>query len=281
MKEHFIKIIKSSLAEDKAFCDITSDLTIKDEDEIEFNISARQNLILCGINSAKLCFEILKSDKKFSNSTIEITNHFKDGDKIQNNEIIISGIGSAKLIFAAERVILNILQHLSAISTLTRKHIEALNDNKISILDTRKTTMGLRHLEKYAVLSGGGKNHRTDLSDMILIKDNHIAASGGVLNALNNVKNNNSNLKIEIECDNLDQVQEVIRSKIDIIMLDNMTPELVRKAKNIIQDKAKIEVSGGINIKNIANYRNCGADYISVGALTHSAGSVDIGLDVI
>ncbi len=280
MKEELTKIITLALLEDKAFEDITSDLTIAENYEISFAICARQDIILCGIDVIKICFDILKNHQKFKNFNVDFKVFFKDGNFVENKNIIAKGKGNAKLIFAGERIILNLIQHLSAVSTLAYKFKKELNDEKIEILDTRKTTLGLRKLEKYAVLKGGGKNHRFNLSDMILIKDNHIASCDGIYEAVKKAKSN-KNLKIEVECDNLKQVKQAVKAKPDIIMLDNMTISQIKKAVQIIKKQCKIEVSGNINLKNIKNYRGLEIDFISIGALTHSAAWVDIGLDVL
>ena len=176
---------------------------------------------------------------------------------------------------------LNLIQHLSGVSTLTQKFVGALNDKKIKILDTRKTLPNLRAIEKYAVLKGGGKNHRFNLSDLILIKDNHIAAAGGISQAIELAKKNQQNLKIEVECDTLAQVVEALKSKPDIIMLDNMKIADIKKAIALIGKKCQIEISGGVNLQNIKKFAGLKVDFISVGSLTHSAAAADIGLDVI
>ncbi len=281
IKDELTKIIEIALKEDEALNDITSDLTIPDNHEIAFDIKSREQIILCGIDAVKICFDILKSTPKFKNSKLQLKILASDGSSVKRSKSIAKGVGNAKLIFAAERIILNTIQHLSGISTLTNKFVKTLNNKKTQILDTRKTTLGLRNLEKYAVVIGGGKNHRLNLSDMVLIKDNHIAASGSIEEAISRAKKNAKGLKIEVECDNLRQVAKAIKSKPDIIMLDNMKPSQIKKAKDIIKNSCKIEISGGINLKNIKKYRNLDVDFISIGAITHSARSVDIGLDVI
>ena len=176
---------------------------------------------------------------------------------------------------------LNLIQHLSGVATVTQNFVKALNNKKITILDTRKTLPTLRELEKYAVLCGGGKNHRLSLSDMILIKDNHIAAAGSIKKAIAAAKK--SGKKIEVECDNSTQVAEAIIAAPDIIMLDNMNSAELKKSIALIQKskkKIQIEVSGGVNLENIKNFRTLAIDFISIGSLTHSARAVDIGLDI-
>lgn len=279
MKKELTKIIELALSEDKALNDITSNLTIPANHQISFAIKPREEIVLCGSDAIKICFAILKKSKKFSSAKIKLNIFAQDSDIIKPRQSIAEGHGDAKLIFAAERVILNLMQHLSGVATVTKKFVDIIDNNHTKILDTRKTIPGLRTLEKYAVKCGGGQNHRMNLQDMILIKDNHIAASGGVTSAIAKAKK--SKKKIEIECDNLSQVSEAISLKPDIIMLDNMNAQQIKEAQKIIGKKCKIEISGGINLDNIKNFRDLNVDYISIGSLTHSARAVDIGLDII
>ncbi len=279
MKEEFRKIIDIALQEDCAFDDITTDLTIDKYHQVSFAINAREDLCLCGVEIINLCFASLKNSLKFADATINLQILAKDGDFLPQNTAIAQGSGSAALIFAAERVILNLIQHLSGIATLTAQFVQQLDNPQIKILDTRKTLAGLRAIQKYAVKIGGGQNHRFNLNDMILIKDNHIAASNDITDAITKCRKN-SVLKIEIECDNLSQVKNAIKSAPDVIMLDNMSVEEIAEAIKIIDKKAKIEISGGINLNNIKKYAKLDIDFISIGALTHSSRAVDIGLDV-
>lgn len=286
------KICKSALLEDAAENDITSQAIIKNNSQISFQINARQDLILCGSNAIKFCFKHLQEKSKFKNSFLEIKINARDGSIIKSGDSIAEGLGDAKLIFAAERVILNLIQHLSGISTATDKFVKNLNNKNINILDTRKTLPNLRILQKHAVTTGGGANHRFNLSDMILIKDNHIAAAGSVSKALELAKKTQGKIaqkkiaqrKIEIECDNFKQVVEAIESSPDIIMLDNMSVAEIKKCSSVIRKKSKkikIEISGGVNLSNIKNFSKLDIDFISVGSLTHSVIAVDIGLDII
>lgn len=280
--EKLRQICADGLIEDGALNDITSDLTIKNQQKISFKIAAREDLILCGVDAIDFCFAELKKSSKFKNSDLSLKIKAKDGKLLKAKSVIAEGIGDAKLILAGERVILNLLQHLSAVATLTNQFAQVLNNKKIKILDTRKTLPTLRALQKYAVLAGGGANHRFNLSDMILIKDNHIAAANGVENALKLAKK--SDKKIEIECDNFAQVASAIAMKPDVIMLDNMAANQIKKCANLIREKSaktKIEISGGVNLKNIKNFSKLDIDFISIGALTHSAKAVDIGLDIL
>lgn len=282
----FEKIVKIALAEDHAFDDITSDLTIPKNCEITFEIAPREQIVFCGKEIINEVFLQLKKSAKFKNSKLDFKISAKDGEVIKPGKSIAYGCGDAKLIFAAERVILNLIQHSSGIATLTKEFVTKLNNKKIKILDTRKTLLGLRDLEKYAVTAGGGKNHRHNLSDMILIKDNHIAAAKGVSQAILAARKSNKKSlgkKIEIECDNFEQVAEAVKSKPDIIMLDNMNATEIKKCAALIRQnkKIKIEISGGVNLQNIKNFSKLDVDFISIGALTHSARAVDIGLDII
>ncbi len=280
--EKLTKIINLALQEDHALNDVTSDVTLDDDYEIEFAINTRQNIILSGIDCAKICFDALKNSEKFYNSNLSYQINRQDGDFVNDCESIITGNGNAKLIFAAERVILNCLQHMSGISTLTNQFINKLDDPKINIVDTRKTTIGLREIEKYAVKCGGAMNHRNDLSDAILIKDNHIAANQDIRQTtIKAIENNKKGLEIIVECDNVSQVNMISDLRIDRIMLDNMEIDEIKESIEIIDGKSAIEVSGGIDLTNISRYRGLNIDYISIGALTHSAKSVDIGLDIL
>ena len=278
------KIISSALLEDEALNDITSDLTIEKNINCNFLINAREKLVFCGKNVVEEVFYQLKNSTKFQNSQIDLKYYFADGEVVEVSEAILSGIGDVKIILSAERIILNLIQHLSAIATTTKKYVETLNNPKIKILDTRKTLPNFRELQKYAVLCGGGQNHRFNLADLILIKDNHISACGGVSKALERAMPNNNNLKVEIECDNYSQVAESLKFHPDIIMLDNMNFQELQKSINAIRNFSKktlIEVSGGVNLENIADYRDFDIDFISVGSLTNSFKVVDIGLDFI
>jgi len=273
------KIINDALDEDLGDAgDVTSNLTIPKNKIIKFQIAAREKLVLCGVD---IVISVLDEvAKRFNNSKeLKIKKHFTDGKVLSKNSVIISGSWNARSVFAAERVALNLIQHLSGIASETRKYVDFVSNKKTKILDTRKTIPGLRILQKYAVKIGGGQNHRMGLYDAVLIKDNHIAAAGGVKNAVMLARK--SNMIIEVECDNFAQVAEAIDVGADIIMLDNMNLMQIKKAVKLIGNKAKIEVSGGINLKKIKAISKTGVDYISVGALTHSVKAVDIGLDII
>jgi len=281
LKTEIARIVEMALAEDCALMDVTSDLTIPAKKVISFEINAREQIIFCGTKIILAVFEALKKAPKFKDAKLDLKITARDGEATSPAKSIAFGKGDAKLIFAAERVMLNLIQHLSGVATLTQKFVQELENKKIKILDTRKTMPNLRSLEKYAVLQGGGKNHRFNLSDMILIKDNHIAAAGGVAKAIEAVRKNSKKLKIEVECDTCEQVAEAIKSRPDIIMLDNMSVGDIKKAIKIINKKSQIEVSGGVNLKTIKKFSELEIDFISVGSLTHSARAVDIGLDIV
>ncbi len=217
--------------------------------------------------------------------------HNSDGNNIANNQVVASGEANIALLFSVERIILNLVQHLSGIATKTRNYIQALNNPKIAILDTRKTLPNLRYLQKYAVTIGGAVNHRPDLSSMMMFKDNHLAVLSQYLTLADlptliyNARQNGK--KIEIECDEIEQLPIILKSRPDIIMLDNMTVENINKSSALIHQfskehglSIKIEVSGGVNLQNIANYRNCDVDFISIGSLTHSVNALDISLEI-
>ena len=273
------KIINDALDEDlSGLGDVTSNLTIPENKKIKFQIVTREKLVLCGVNVVILIFNEVA--RRFNNNNeLKIKRYFIDGKILPKNSIIISGLWNARLVFVAERVALNLIQHLSGIASETRKYVDLVANKKTKILDTRKTIPNLRILQKYAVKVGGGQNHRMGLYDAVLIKDNHIAAANGIENAV--ILARKAQMIIEVECDNLDQVEEAINAKADIIMLDNMSLMQIKKAVKLIGKKAKIEVSGGINLKKIKAISKTGVDYISVGALTHSVKAVDIGLDII
>lgn len=258
--------------------DITSEALIDDNQEASFIIHAKENMVISGLIIAEYFFK--------NYSKIDYNLFAVDGDKINlTNPTIIKGKGKTKEILLLERIILNYLQHLSGIASLTAKYIDKIGSAKVKICDSRKTIPGLRILQKYAVTCGGGFNHRFNLSNGILIKDNHITACGTVKNALLKAKNNSPFChKIEIECETIEQVLEATEFGADIIMLDNMELENIKKAVRLIRESKKnilIEVSGGINLDNIAEIAQTGIDLISVGRLTHSAPAVDISLTII
>lgn len=254
--------------------DITSDSVIDEDTKVEFVINARQEMIVCGMQVAQYYFD--------EYSSIKYRLHKKDAEQAAAESVLMSGSGTAREVLMLERVILNYLQHLSAISTITNAYVQKVKGTKAKIFDTRKTLPLYRQLQKYAVVCGGGYNHRLCLDSSILIKDNHIAICGNLTRALRKAKVKNPHyVKIEIECDTLEQVREAMTEGVDIIMLDNMSLVQIKEAIKIIDNKAIIEVSGNVSLETVADIAKTGVDMISVGRITHSPIAVDIGLDIL
>jgi nicotinate-nucleotide pyrophosphorylase (carboxylating) len=265
-------IIKTALKEDIGFGDITTENTVPEYMTAKGNFIAKDNGIICGINIAKRVFEIMDSE-------IEFNILINDGSTVKKGDIIAKINGNARSILTGERVALNFLQHLSGIATKTNLLVNELNGTKTKICDTRKTSAGQRVLEKYAVKIGGGVNHRFNLADGVLIKDNHIKASGGIKQAVENARKHIPHtLKIEVETENAEMIKEALLCKADIIMLDNMTLEQMKKAVQLINGRAIIEASGNMGDKALKEIAETGVDLISVGALTHSVKAFDISL---
>lgn len=267
-------IISRALTEDIGTGDITTMSTVPRNQIITGKFIAKEPGIICGIQILQRVFEMI--DKN-----IHILLHVKDGERVDTGDLIAEITGNAASILTGERVALNFIQRLSGISSKTAQLVESLKDMKAKITDTRKTTPGLRILEKYAVKMGGGVNHRFNLSDGILIKDNHIAASGGIANAIAAARKNAPHmLKIEIEVENLEQVEEALEAGVDVIMLDNMDVQTMKAAVERINGKALIEASGNMGDKNLAVVAATGVDLISIGALTHTVRAMDISLKI-
>jgi nicotinate-nucleotide pyrophosphorylase (carboxylating) len=266
--------VRAALAEDIGSGDITTLSTVQNSSATAFLI-AKSPLVLCGLEVARAVFETV-------DSSIRISTPQLDGDKFQGDVERIAVIqGLARSILTAERVALNFLQRLSGVATITAKFVEAVAGTNARIVDTRKTTPGLRVLEKYAVRVGGGHNHRFGLSDGVLIKDNHIAAADGVTKAVLAARASAPHtMKIELEAKHLDQVEEALDAGADIILLDNMDLTTLRQAVAKINGRAITEASGGVNLTTVRAIAETGVDLISVGALTHSAPAVDISLDL-
>lgn len=272
------KIVRSALEEDLGpqMQDITSNLTVPANRDIIAKICAREDGTLAGLIAGLSAFTIIDPE-------LEITLHVHEGDTISAGQTIATIEGNARSIMMAERVCLNILGHLSGIATLTARYVAAIAGTTATICDTRKTLPGLRALQKYAVTCGGGNNHRFGLYDAIMIKDNHIAASGGIEDALNNASLLRSHtVKIEIEVDTLDQLQTVINhGGADIVLLDNMNAQQLTQAVGMIGDAPLIsEASGGVSLETVTAIAQSGVNMISIGALTHSAPNFDFGLDI-
>ena len=236
------------------------------------DFTARKAGVLAGVDMARAtCEEVGLTD---------IAVLIQDGSPVKPGDVIMTVRGDTRAILLAERTALNFLGHLGGIATLTRTWVDAIAGSSCAIRDTRKTTPGMRQLEKYAVRMGGGTNHRMSLSDAALIKDNHIAAAGGVTQAFSKVREQFPQSEIEIEVDTLDQLREVLPLKPDLVLLDNMSPELCREAVGLVNGATKLEASGGISLENAAAYAATGVNYLAIGALTHSAPVLDIGLDL-
>jgi nicotinate-nucleotide pyrophosphorylase (carboxylating) len=266
-------IIKRALAEDlQGGDDVTSVSTIPGDAISTADFTARKVGVLAGVDMVKAVLEELGL------TDIDVKKH--DGDEISAGEVLISVKGNTRAILLAERTALNFIGHLSGIATETAKWVKEVSGTDCKVRDTRKTTPGYRQLEKFAVRMGGGTNHRMSLSDAALIKDNHIAAAGGVSQAFSAVRKAYPTAPIEIEVDTLDQLREVLPLHPDLVLLDNMTPAQCAEAVAIVNGETKLEASGGIALANAKAYAESGVDYIAIGALTHSAAVLDIGLDL-
>jgi len=269
--------VRLALAEDIGGGDATTLATVPANATAKAVMRAREPLVVAGIGFAETAFRELSPKIK-----IEKLSH--DGQRIDAGKIMLKISGPARAILTAERVALNFVQRLSGVATLTSRFVEAVRGTNAKILDTRKTTPGWRRFEKYAVTCGGGKNHRLGLSDMILIKDNHLAAlrnekPNAIAAAVTRAREKFPKLKVEVEADTLLQVEQAVSASADFILLDNMDLEQLRQAAKIMNGRAKTEASGGVNLKTVRAIAETGVDFISVGAITHSACAVDIGLD--
>ena len=269
------KIIEQALLEDIGTGDITTESVIPLNLKAKGIIKTSEEGVVAGLDIACLVFKKLDSEICFQSK-------MKDGNKILPEEILAEITGPARIILKGERVTLNFLQRLSGIATITSKFCQEVKDLPVRIVDTRKTTPGLRILEKYAVRMGGGHNHRFGLYDAVLIKDNHIAVAGGIKSAVNSVRKQISHtVKIEVEVENLSQLQEALEMKVDIIMLDNMNLDTIKEAVKMVKGTALIEASGGITLEKVRKIAQTGVDLISIGALTHSVKSLDINMEIV
>lgn len=272
MSDDIEKLIRTALREDIGTGDITTASTVSPNAVITGKYVMKDDGIICGLDIVRRVFDAIGAD-------VEYVPLKKDGDEVKRGEVVATVSGNAVAILSGERVGLNLLQHLSGVATCTNKAVEQVKGTKVRITETRKTTPGLRILEKYAVRIGGGSSHRFGLSDGILIKDNHIVAAGGVTAAINSARLRAPHtLKIEIETETLDQVREAIAAGADIIMLDNMDCPTMREAVRIIDGRAITEASGNMGSRDLAEVAATGVDVISIGALTHSVKALDISL---
>ncbi|RMG48458.1 MAG: carboxylating nicotinate-nucleotide diphosphorylase [Acidobacteria bacterium] len=271
------KLASEFIAEDLGRGDITTQAVLTTAVTARGRFIAKQDLVLAGLEVADAVFGVLESP-------VEIEAFAADGERIRQGDVFARVKGPADVLLMGERTALNVLRHLSGIATLTRAYVDAVAGTQAKILDTRKTTPGLRMLEKYAVLMGGGHNHRFGLDDGVLIKDNHLALVGDVRTAIERARRRLGHLhKIEVEVKNLNELREALAASADLILLDNMTPEMVREAVQIARATAPhvlLEASGSITLDNVRQYAEAGVDYISVGAITHSAPAVDISLKI-
>ena len=266
------KLIMNARSEDVGTGDITTESTIPETARAHGLYKAKESGVLCGIGVAARVFELIDRD-------IEFTPLKRDGDRIEKGEIIAEVRGKATNVLTGERVGLNLMQRMSGIATRTAEAVAQVEGTGAKICDTRKTTPGLRVVEKYAVKVGGGTNHRFNLADGILIKDNHIVAAGSITNAVRAARANAPHtLKIEVEVETFDELNEALDVGADIIMLDNMSCEDMKKAVGIVNGRAVTEASGNMGDRNLKEVADCGVDLISIGALTHSVRSLDISL---
>jgi nicotinate-nucleotide pyrophosphorylase (carboxylating) len=274
--EHLVrKLIEEALFEDIGPGDITSEAVIPDEATATAEIIAKQDLVLVGILIAREVFRKL-------DPWVQFTPLAHDGNKVQSGSIIAQVQGKTRALLAGERVALNLMQHLSGIATHTAKFVEVLKGSRAEILDTRKTLPGLRALEKYAVRMGGGRNHRFGLYDGILIKDNHIAAAGGIIKAMAGIRKKvHPLLKIEVEVKTLDEVREALAAGATMLLLDNMSPNLMKQSVGIVGGRVLVEASGNVTLDTVKAIGETGVDFISSGSLTHSAPAADISMKII
>lgn len=268
-------LIKTALLEDINYLDCATDYLICEDQENTAVFLAKNDGVLCGLDIALRVFEILQP----TGFEAKIFKH--DGDKLKKGDIIAEIHGKTKTILKGERTALNLIQHMSGVATATNKAVEIVKGTKASIADTRKTLPGLRPLQKYAVTVGGGRNHRYNLSDAAMLKDNHIDAGGGITNAVAALKKKLGHMtKIELEVRNLDELNQAIETGVDVIMLDNMSPKLMKQAVEITNGRALLEASGGITDETLREIAETGVDIISMGAITHSVKAFDISLKI-
>ena len=268
-------LIKTALLEDINYVDITTDYLIPEDQENEAKFLAKANGVLCGIEVALRVFTLIQPDFQY-----EVFIH--DGEEVKKGDIIAKIKGKTRTILKGERTALNLLQHMSGISSMTNRIVKIVEGTNASIADTRKTLPGMRPLQKYAVTVGGGKNHRFNLSDAAMLKDNHVDAGGGITAAVTKLRTKLGHMaKVELEVRTLDELREALSVDVDVIMLDNMDNDTMREAVKIADGKALLEASGGITEETIRGVAETGVDIISIGALTHSVKAFDISLKII
>lgn len=267
-------LIESALLEDIGDGDITTNALIPDSMYSSATMTAKADGIIAGLDVAKAVFGFLSPE-------IEWNPRVQDGDKISKGDLLVEMKGPFRALLSGERLALNFLQRMSGIATMTSLFVSQIAGTGTKILDTRKTVPGLRILDKYAVKAGGGENHRIGLYDMVLIKDNHIKVAGGIKKAVAQIRNQvPKEIKIEVETTNIAEVLEALEMKVDIIMLDNMSNEMMKQCVDIINHRAKVEASGNMNLQRVKEVAVTGVDYISIGALTHSVTALDISMNI-
>ena len=271
------RAVRAALAEDLGGGDVTTLATVPLNARSVALMRAREPLVVAGLEFAVLAFQELSAK-------IQIKRLVGDGQRVRTGDALLMISGSSRALLSAERVALNFVQRLSGVATATARFVDAVKGTSAKILDTRKTTPGWRRFEKYAVVAGGGKNHRLGLFDLVLIKDNHLVAlqrekPNAIAAAVVRARKKFPKLKVEVEADTLAQVAQAAAARADIILLDNMTPARMRQAVKMVGTRAKTEASGGVNLNTVRAIAATGVDFISVGAITHSARAVDIGLD--
>ena len=265
-------LIREAISEDINYIDVSADYLIPEEQRNDSYFVAKADGVLCGLDIAMRVFTLL-------DDTFTYTVHKNDGDEVKAGDLIVEFNGKTACLLKGERTALNIIQHMSGIATATNKAVKLCEGTNASVTDTRKTLPGLRALQKYAVVCGGGKNHRYNLSDGAMLKDNHIDAGGGITNAVKILRSKLGHMvKIEVETRNFDEVKEAVEAGADIIMLDNMNNEQMTECVKFIDGRAKTEASGNITLDNIASVAKTGVDIISLGALTHSVKAFDISM---
>lgn len=266
-------LLRAELETDLGTGDITT-RSIENNPVVSGQFIAKDNGVLAGTDAIHIVYQLLNSD-------VSVSIVKEDRSTVSNGDIIANVHGPASELLSGERVILNLLQHLSGIASATNRAVSALEGSPTRVCDTRKTLPGLRTLQKYAVRCGGGYNHRFRLDDGVMVKDNHIAMAGGISNAVQSIRKQVGHMiKIEVECETELQVREAVSAKADIILLDNKTPEEAKKLREAIPGNIIVELSGGITSDTIGSYKDCGADYISLGSLTHSVSALDISFNI-
>ena len=271
--EHLDPLIEAALAEDVGAGDLTSEALLPPEMTCRGKIVCKQDGVVAGLPVVRRVFELV-------DERISVDAKARDGEKVQEDQIVVRLNGPARGMLRGERVALNFLQHLSGIATLTNRFVKAVEGTRTQILDTRKTTPGLRTLEKYATRTGGAVNHRLGLFDQVLIKDTHLALVGGVNPALRAMRKAHPEAPINVEVSNLQELEQALADKAPRVLLDNFAPGQVREAMQLIRGHAKVEISGGVTLSNARAYALAGAHFISVGALTHSATALDFSMKV-